>query len=144
MCSNIAPDTNRNDSPYVLSYITVSPTNELSISNMSVFFVHWALINIFISLVLAQPSNLEYPRVQANRFKTKMTCYTVKLLILANSVTFSMTFGTLLATKTLFLCGLPLTVVTAAPKMEKKQNSNNYYLSLKFLVVSSYGCRFCS
>ena len=125
MCSNTAQDRSRNDNPYVLSYITMSPTNKLSISSMSVFFVHWALINIFVSLSVAQPSNLEYPRVQANRFKTRMTCYAVKLLILGKQcgifLELLLTLGTLFATKTLFLCGLPLAVVTAAPKTEKKQ-----------------------
>ena len=122
MCSNTAQDTSRNDNP---SYITVSPMNKLSISSMSVFFVHWALINIFVSLSVAQPSNLEYPRVQANRFKTRMTCYTVKLLILGKQChifhELLLTLRTLLATKTLFLCGLHLAVVTAASKEEMKQ-----------------------
>ena len=92
---------------------------------MSVFFVNWALINIFISLYVAQPSNLEYPRAQANRFETRMTCYEVKLLILGKQChifhELLLTLGTLLAAKTLFIRGLPLAVVTTAPEMERKQ-----------------------
>ena len=121
MCSDSAQDTSSNDNPYVLSYITLSPANKLSISNVLVFFVHWALINIFISLSVAQASDLEYPGVQANR----MTCYAVKLLILGKKChifhELLLTLGTLFAKKTFFLCGLPLAVITAAPEMEKKQ-----------------------
>ena len=69
MCSKSAQDTSKNDNSYVLAYITMSLMNKLSISNMSVLFVHWAHINNFISLSVAQPNNLEYPRVQAKRFK---------------------------------------------------------------------------
>ena len=81
MCSDTADCTGGYHNSNFLSNISMSPSYILPICNVSIFFVGWSFIRIFVMLFVTKPSHLQNKWVKADTLKSFVICDATKTVL---------------------------------------------------------------
>ena len=81
MFPDTADSTGRYNNSNLLPHIPMNPAYILSICNMSIFFVHWSFITIFIMLLVSLPSHLQNKWVKTNTVKPFVICDAMNIVL---------------------------------------------------------------